>query len=88
MDFVLDQLAIGRKFRILALVDTFKRLSPIIDPRFSYRSEDGIETVEQACCQIGYRKAIRVDQGSELISHNRRPKGLCAGCHAGLLPLG
>ena len=70
MDFVHDQLATGRKFRILTVVDTFTRFLPIIDPRFSYRSEDVIEALEQACSQIGYPKAIRVDQGSEFISHN------------------
>lgn len=70
MDFVHDQLATGRKFRILTVVDTFTRFSPIIDPRFSYRSEDVIEALEQACSQVGYPKAIRVDQGSEFISHN------------------
>jgi putative transposase len=37
MDFVLNLLATSRKFMILAVVDTFKRFSPIIDPRFSYR---------------------------------------------------
>ena len=70
IDFVHDQLATGRKFRILTVVDTFTRFLPIIDPRFSYRSEDVIEALEQACSQIGYPKAIRVDQGSEFISHN------------------
>ena len=34
MDFVHDQLATGRKFRILTVVDTFTRFSSIIDPRF------------------------------------------------------
>jgi len=37
MDFVPDELATGRKLRILTVVDTFSRLSPVIDPRFSYR---------------------------------------------------
>ena len=37
MDFVHDQLATGRKLRILTVVDTFSRLSPVIDPRFRYR---------------------------------------------------
>ncbi len=36
MDFVLNRLATSRKFMILAVVDTFKRFLPIIDPRFSY----------------------------------------------------
>src|SRR3954447_7243267 len=40
MDFVHDQLATGKKIRVLTVVDTFSRFSPIIDPRFSYRAED------------------------------------------------
>ncbi len=38
MDFVHDQLATGRKIRILTIVDTFTRFSPAVDPRFSYRA--------------------------------------------------
>jgi putative transposase len=37
MDFVHDQLAMGRKIRVLTIVDTFSRFSPAVDPRFSYR---------------------------------------------------
>ena len=64
MDFVHDQLATGRKLRILTVVDTFSRLSPVVDPRFSYRGEDVVATLEQACRKIGYPKTIRVDNGS------------------------
>jgi len=39
MDFVHDQLATGKKIRVLTGVDTFSRFSPILDPRFSYRGE-------------------------------------------------
>lgn len=39
MDFVHDQLATGRKLRVLTIVDTFSRFSPAIDARFSYRGE-------------------------------------------------
>jgi len=35
MDFVHDQLATGRKLRILTVVDTFSRFSPVIEARFS-----------------------------------------------------
>jgi hypothetical protein len=38
MDFVHDQLATGRKIRVLTIVDTFSRFSPAVDPRFSYRA--------------------------------------------------
>jgi putative transposase len=70
MDFVHDQLATGRKIRILTVVDTFSRFSPVIDPRFSYRGEDVVETLECVCKALGYPETIRVDQGSEFISRD------------------
>lgn len=36
MDFLHDQLFDGRKIRILAIIDTFSRFSPTLDPRFAY----------------------------------------------------
>ena len=62
MDFVHDQLATGKKIRVLTVVDTFSRFSPIVDPRFSYRAEDVVAALEQACAATGTPKAIRVDQ--------------------------
>jgi putative transposase len=35
MDFVHDQLATGRKIRILTVVDTFSRYVPVLNPRFN-----------------------------------------------------
>ncbi|MBM9401153.1 IS3 family transposase [Gluconacetobacter azotocaptans] len=70
MDFVHDQLATGRKVRILTIVDIFSRFSPMIDPRFSYRAEDVVAVLEQVCATVGYPKTIRVDQGSEFISRD------------------
>jgi putative transposase len=49
MDFVHDQLATGRKIRILTMVDTFSRYVPVLDPRFSYRGEDVVQTLEDVC---------------------------------------
>ena len=46
MDFVHDQLATGRKIRVLTTVDTFSRYSPVLDARFSYRGEDVVATLE------------------------------------------
>ena len=66
MDFVHDQLATGRKIRVLTIVDTFSRFSPAVDPRFSYRGEDVVLTLERICKTVGYPKTIRVDQGSSL----------------------
>ncbi|GGF50181.1 transposase [Aliidongia dinghuensis] len=70
MDFVHDQLATGRKIRVLTVVDTFSRFSPVIDPRFSYRAGDVVGTLEKACARVGYPKTIRVDQGSEFVSRD------------------
>ncbi len=70
MDFIHDQLVTGRKVRVLTVVDTFSRYSPVIDPRFSYRGEDVVATLEQACAALGYSKAIRVDQGTEFVSRD------------------
>jgi putative transposase len=70
MDFVHDQLAMGRKIRVLTIVDTFSRYAPAIDPRFTYRGEDVVETLERICAETGYPSSIRVDQGSEFVSRD------------------
>ena len=70
MDFVHDQLATGKKIRVLTVVDTFSRFSPVIDPKFSYRAEDVVATLERVCATTGYPKTIRVDQGSEFVSRD------------------
>lgn len=70
MDFVHDQLATGRKIRVLTVVDTFSRYVPALEPRFSYRGEDVVQTLEEVCAGVGYPKTIRVDQGSEFISRD------------------
>ena len=65
-----NQLAMGRKLRILTVVDAFSRLSPVIDPRFTYHGEDMVQVLERTCRKIGYPNAIRVDQRSEFISRD------------------
>jgi putative transposase len=70
MDFVHDQLALGRKIRVLTVVDIFSKFSSAIDPRFSYRGEDVVATLEQVCARTGCPGTIRVDQGSEFISRD------------------
>ena len=69
-DFVHDQLATGRKLRVLTIIDTWSRFSPAVDPRFSYRGEDVVATLERVCREHGYPQSIRVDQGSEFISRD------------------
>ena len=49
VDFGHDQMATGHKIRVLTAVDTFSRFSPAVDPRFSYRGEDAVATLERAC---------------------------------------
>ena len=48
MDFLHDQLFDGRKIRILAIIDTFSRFSPALDPRFAYKACDVVQTLELA----------------------------------------
>ena len=61
MDFVHDQLVTGRKLRVLTIIDTFSRFSPAIEPRFNF---------EEVGRQVGFPKAIRVDQGTEFVSRD------------------
>lgn len=70
MDFVYNQLAMGKRLRILTVVDTHCRLFPAADPHFAYRREDFVQTLEKVCAKIGYPKTIRVDNGSEFISRD------------------
>jgi putative transposase len=70
MDFVHDQLAMGRKIRVLTVVDIFSRYSQAIDPRLSYRGEDVVQILEKVCAKAGYPTTIRVDQGSEFVSRD------------------
>jgi transposase InsO family protein len=55
---------------VLTVIDTFPRFVPTLDPRFSYRGEDVVATLERVCGQVGNPKTIRVDQGSEFISRD------------------
>ena len=70
MEFVHDQLATGKKIRVLTIVDAFSRYVPALEPRSSYRAEDVVRTLEQICPVIGYPRTIRVDQGSEFVSRD------------------
>src|SRR5215831_16384253 len=70
MDFVHDQLATGRKLRVLTIIDTFSRFAPAIKPRFTFRGPDVVEILEEVGRQVGFPKAIRVDQGTEFVSRD------------------
>lgn len=64
MDFLHDQLATGRKIRVLTIVDIFSRFSPVVDPKISYRAENVAETLERVWAQRGYPR--RASQGTAL----------------------
>ena len=68
MDFVHDQLFDGRKIRCLTVIDTFSRLSPVIDVRHSYRDTDVVATLERTTRDIGVPRTIRLDNGPEFVS--------------------
>jgi putative transposase len=70
MDFVHDQLATGRKLRVLTIVDTFTRFSPALEPRFTFRGADVVEVLERVSRQVGFPASIRVDQGTEFVSRD------------------
>ena len=69
-DFVHDQLATGSKLRVLTVVDTWSRFSPVIDPKFRYRGEDVVATLDRVYRKIGYPATIRVDNGSAFVSRD------------------
>jgi putative transposase len=70
MDFVHDQLATGRKLRVLTVIDIFSRFSPALAPRFTFRGTDVVEILEGVCNAVGFPATIRVDQGSEFVSRD------------------
>lgn len=69
MEFVHEQLATGRTFRPLTVVDTSRRFAPATDARYSYLSADIIQTLERVCSQTNYLRTISVDQGTAFVSH-------------------
>jgi len=68
MNFLHDQLAKGRKLRVLTIVDTFSRFSPALEPWFTFRGADVVAVLEGVCKEVGFPATIRVDQGTEFVS--------------------
>lgn len=56
--------------RRLCALRRIHNLCDLGDPRFSYRGEDVVQTLERVCQEVGYPKMIRVDNGSEFISRD------------------
>ena len=68
MDFTHDNLASGRKFRTLNLMDGFTRESPRIEVDTSLPGVRVVRVLEEVARQRGYPHAIQVDNGPEFIS--------------------
>jgi putative transposase len=68
MDFTHDNLASGRKFRTLNLIDGFTRESPRIEMDTSLPGRRVVRVLEEVAGERGYPEAIQVDNGPEFIS--------------------
>jgi putative transposase len=68
IDFLSDALAEGRRFRILALVDDFTRVSPGILVHTSIPACKVTSFLDQIAVIHGYPQRIRVDNGPEFTS--------------------
>jgi putative transposase len=47
-----------KRSRPVNVISPFSRFSPVIDPRFSYRAEDVVATLERTCPATGYPKKV------------------------------
>lgn len=68
MDFVHDQLANGKKIRMLTLVDKLSREYLRIEVDYGLRSQAIVDALEKVRIERGLPKIISVDNGSEFTS--------------------
>ena len=68
MDFMYDQLADGRTFRLFNVIDDFNREGLTIEVDFSLPSERMIRALDQLIAWRGKPLAIRCDNGPEYLS--------------------
>jgi len=68
MDFVSDQLYNGKRFRALAVLDTFSRESLAIYVDKSIKGEQVCDELEKLKAARGLPQRIKVDNGPEFIS--------------------
>jgi transposase InsO family protein len=67
-DFVTDQLADGRRFRALTIVDVFTRESLAIEAGQSLKGGDVMRVLSRICAQRAVPKTSYCDNGSEFTS--------------------
>jgi putative transposase len=68
MDFVVDTLVDGRRFRALTVVDNYTRHSPLIEADLTLTGPKVVVALERVVRRHGYPKMITVDNGSEFAS--------------------
>ncbi len=68
LDFVADQLADGRRFRALTVVDVFTRECLAIEAGQSLKGEDVVKALNRIKAQRGAPKMLFCDNGSEFSS--------------------
>ena len=68
MDFVHDQLADGRAFRVLTVVDQWSRQSPMLEAGFSLRGGDVASALDRVLATGAKPRSITLDHGSEFTS--------------------
>jgi putative transposase len=70
LDFVADQLADGRRFRALTVLDVFTRESLTIDVGQSWKGEDVVRALNAILQKRGAPKILFCDNGSEFTSQS------------------
>jgi putative transposase len=69
MDFVLDQLQNGARFRSLTIVDVYTREAVAIEVGQSLKGDDVVRTLNRLKHERGVPKVLFCDNGSEFTSH-------------------
>jgi transposase InsO family protein len=68
MDFVHDQLADRRPFRVLTVVDQWSRQSPVLEPALGIRGRDVAAVLDRTIGSGPPPRSITVDHGTEFMS--------------------
>jgi putative transposase len=68
MDFVHDQLANGRKFRVLTVIDKWHRQCVALQADYCLTGQSVVDAMNQIALERGLPHAITVDHGTEFTS--------------------
>lgn len=79
MDFMHDQLADGRSYRLFNLIDDFNRETLAMDIDFSLPAERVMRALDQVIEWRGKPKAIRSDNGQEYWTYNHERPNMALG---------